>query len=283
VNEEVGCKGNFMFKILAVIFLLTFNASAEDLILHFLSVGHGDATFIEFPNGITMLVDGGNYDMGKRIGDYIGDLGYEKIDYLVLTHSHDDHIGGLLKVANQFEIGEVWICPYMEKTAYYRSLDSLFQTHRIKVRAICEGDRYDIGGVYLRGLHPPLGSSLERLRGANGASVVMRLSLNQTSVLLSADIDDETDEELTTLFGDSLKSTILKCPHHASPYSNSEKFLSAVSPEVAVVSVGPSIWGYPSEETFRRIKRICPRTYRTDIEGDIVITLNGEYYQVDIE
>jgi competence protein ComEC len=125
-------------------------------------------------------------------------------------------------------------------------------------------------------LHPPLGSSLEALRGDNGASVAIKLELGNTSVLLAADIDQDTDQDLVELFGEKLSSTVLKCPHHGSRSSNSEKFLETVSPQIAIVSTGPSEWGYPDSETIERIEQYAQEVYRTDMEGDIILSLDGE-------
>ena len=253
---------------------------AGDMTVHFISVGHGDAVFIELPDGSTMLVDGGMPEMGKRVTNYIEDMGYEAIDVVVLTHSHDDHAGGLIKVLSNFEIGELWLCPYLENTELVEEFERIKAVNRLAWKHLASSQRFNFADVKIEILNPPLGSNLERLRGPNGASVVMKLTYENSTLLLAADVDDKTDQELVELWGEKLKSTVLKCAHHGSSHSNSAKFLNMVSPKISVVSTGPSEWGYPDASTIARIEEYSDEFYRTDEAGDVVIELDGNTARV---
>lgn len=253
---------------------------AGDLTVHFISVGHGDAIFIELPDGSTMLVDGGSPEMGKRVTNYIEDMGYEAIDVVMLTHSHDDHIGGLIRVLNNFKIGELWLCPYLERTELVAGFEKIKAVNEIAWKQLASSQQFNFGDVRFEIFNPPLGSNLEELKGPNGASVVMKLTLGNTALLLAADIDDETDQKLVELWGEKLKATVLKCAHHGSSHSNSAKFLNQVSPQISVVSTGPSEWGYPDVSTMERIREYSGEVFRTDEDGDIVVELDGRTARV---
>jgi len=138
------------------------------------------------------------------------------------------------------------------------------------------GDRYEIDGVLLEIIHPPYGQLLKNLRGPNGASIVMKLDYGETSLLLTGDINKKIEEQLVSEFDDKLKSSILKCAHHASSAANTEKFLRVVAPAIAIVSTGPSKYNYPSDKTIARIKQNVDTVYRTDEDGTIVIILDGK-------
>lgn len=258
-------------------------ALAGELLVHIFSVGHGDAIFIEFPNGAVMLVDGGIPSEGERVVRVIEEMGYYYLDYVVWTHSHDDHVGGLIGAVEEFEIGEMWACPYHEDTLLYNDFASAVEGKGIAQRNVSRGDKFNIGKVEIEIFHPPLGKTLEELGGPNGSSVVMKLKYENTSILLTGDVDLKNDLELAELFDHRLHSTVLKCAHHGSGNSSSEAFLNAVSPRIGVVSTGPSKYSYPAPETMRRLEELIPQVYRTDLDGDILIILDGKNASIEVQ
>jgi competence protein ComEC len=255
--------------------------AADALTANILSVGHGDAIFVEFPSGSTMLVDGGNVSAGDSVVSYIKRSGCSKIDYLVLTHTHNDHIGGLLAVLDSFVVAKVWMSAYYEETPLYLEFKSRLEAGHIPVTIVARDDTFNIGDVAIVIYNPPAESTIQQLEGANGASIVMHLQYGNTSILLAADIDSDRDRDMVRLYGDRLRSTVLKCAHHGSDISNSEEFLKTVRPQIAVVSTGPSQYNYPSQATMERIETLVPRVYRTDRDGTIVITLDGKNATVE--
>jgi len=248
----------------------------EKLVVNVISVGHGDAIFIEFPNNKCMLVDGGLPSEGGTVVNYIRKLGYSSIDYLVTTHTHRDHLGGMLAVLDDFKVGEIWMSAYNEESPLFTDFMSNIEKAKLPVKQVCRGDAIAIGDVSATILNPPSGSSLEQLGGSNNASIVIRFEYGTTSMLLAADIENNIDRELAKLYGNRLKSTVLKCAHHGSEISSSQEFLTAVNPQIAIISTGADEYGYPSEKTLARIEKLVPKTYRTDLNGTIVVISDGE-------
>ena len=265
--------------LIILLVLISFSISvsqAGELVAHFLDVGHGDAIFLEFPDGATMLIDGGFPQYGSRVIEYIYNLGYTEIDVILWTHIHDDHIGGLPQVIETFDVGEIWGCPYYEETGLYKQLQSAIENKGLAQKPVSRGDVFQFGDVQVEILHPPLGEKIDRLGGPNGASVVMRLEYQNTSILFAADVDMQNDKKLAKIYGEKIKSTVLKVAHHGSDASSSKKFLRTVNPEIAVVSTGPSKYNYPSSKTIKRLKDEVPIVYRTDEVGYIIIVLDGQ-------
>ena len=258
-------------------------ANAKVLVVNVISVGHGDAILIGFPSGETMLVDGGRALAGDQVVDYITESGCTRIDYMVLTHSHDDHIGGLMTVVDNFKVGELWMSDYAELTPAYLDFASKVEKEAIPITRVASGDTFLIGGVTVAVLNPPRGSSILQLGGSNGASIVLRLEYGATSILLAGDIDSDRDRELAARYGDRLHSTALKCAHHGSDISSSAEFLNAVQPVVAIVSTGPSQYGYPSRKTMEWIERSVPHVYRTDQDGTIVVIMDRTEITVETQ
>jgi beta-lactamase superfamily II metal-dependent hydrolase len=253
-------------------------AAAEmgKLVVNVISVGHGDAIFIEFPNGASMLVDGGMTSQGDSLARFIKKLGYSDLDYVVVTHTHPDHLGGLLAVLDSLEVGALWMSTYHEDYPLYAAFTSKVESLDVPVTWVARNDTFKIGDVSILILNPAAGSSIEQLGGLNNASIVMRLEYGTTGILLAADIDSTRDRELVGLYGDRLQSRVLKCAHHGSEISSSAEFLTAVSPRIAILSTGTGEYGYPSDTTMARIEKLVPTVYRTDHDGTIIVTLDGK-------
>jgi competence protein ComEC len=251
--------------------------------VHFLDVGQGDAIFIQCPNGQQILVDGGPSPsvllshLGRRMPFWDHSL-----DLVVLTHPEEDHVGGLVDVLETYEVGLVLDSGQECTSATCDAWRSLIEEKGIPYRRAQAGMQLDLGqGVQLEVLHPPSQLITNTSSDMNNNSVVIRLQYGQFSVLLTGDTMAEA-ENTVLMSGRPLDSLVLKVPHHGGDTSLTEPFLEAVSPRVAVISVGAdNRFGHPSEVTLKKLEGIT--TYRTDHDGSVEVATDGVRYWVHTE
>jgi competence protein ComEC len=253
---------------------------SRTLKLTFLDVGQGDSILVEFPGRKKMLVDGGgvpddSFDIGENVvSPFLWRKGIKKIDYLVLTHAHPDHMNGLKAVARNFKISQYWEVFSPPQSASYEELRSNLQPSVIKKR-IFRGFRQQEGAVRIEAVHPPE----ERpyvLEASNDKSLVLRVSLGETAFLLAADIELGAEREICEK-NSAIPSQVLKSPHHGSKSSSSQEFLDLVRPRIVVVSVGRgNLFGVPNQEILERYEHIGARVLRTDEDGAVEIAASGE-------
>jgi len=251
----------------------------------FLDVGQGDSAVVNLPDGKVMLIDGGKYepDMGRAvIAPYLWSRGIRSIDYLVLTHPHPDHYGGLIYIIDNFRIGEVWLNGKGAGGA-----EKFFQEiveKNINFRILRRGDVLEAEKYTIRVFHPYDEFFADSERGdfsnENSGSLVLKYESGDVSVLFTGDIETEAEESLLPL-AKWLRSAIVKVPHHGGRTSSSSGFLEAVDPRVAVISLGKNNpYGHPHAETIEGLKAAGAEIYRTDIDGAVTITLNDYPFSV---
>jgi competence protein ComEC len=252
----------------------------EILRVSFIDVGQGDATLIEFPGGKTMLVDagsGGLFNIGKiAVTPYLYERQIGQIDYLVGTHPQMDHMGGLAYIVRKFKVGEVWTNGVTREIAFYREFSTLLHQKGLSPRQITGSDpSMEIDGCTVQFLNPPKGTEMNE-KTLNNQSIVLRLSCpalgkGGISFLLTGDIERKGEEALLER-GGPLKSTFLKVPHHGSHSSSGPTFISSVSPEVALFSVGShNSYRHPHPEVLAAYERSGIKVYRTDQDGALIV------------
>lgn len=259
----------------------------DRLAVTFLDVGQGDCAFIRTPSGHTMLVDGGG-----RAGDEEETTGMKlvepflrrrivnKIDVLVLTHPHDDHLRGLIPVVRDFRVGTVLDPGIAHGSEAYKRFLSFVEARRIPYRRAVRGQVIDFGdGVRAEVLHPP--NPLLATDDENDNSVVLRITFGSEALLLTGDAGADAESEIISS-GAVLTSNVLKVAHHGSSYSTSDRWLDAVRPEIAVISVGRNnSFGHPSHETLDRLTSRGIRLFRTDRCGAVTVTLRPRSHSVE--
>lgn len=251
-----------------------------------LDVGQGDSIFVSFPNGDTMLVDGGGLagsewvkgmrsapDVGEEVvSPYLWSRGIKRLDIVALTHAHEDHLGGLASVIENFHVGQLWI-GRDENTLEFRNL--LAEARRLGVAIVHKSEGEDLvwGAVHGKVLWPPMEDPADA--ASNDDSLAMRIEDGATSFLLTGDIQ-AAEERKILAEGVPLASDFLKVPHHGSKTSSTEPFLEAVRPRFAAVSVGAgNAYGHPSESVVERYADDGVRLMRTDRDGAITATSDG--------
>ena len=215
-----------------------------DQIPHDLSDGYGDSTYIEFPNGQNMLIDVSTELGGDAVLKSLLAMGVEQIDYFVASHLHKDHTGGFGRLAERIAVKEIILSGYGYKSIEAdKAFPQIADERGIPVRQVRMGDEFHVGDVCLQVLFPPRGipevspelSYVEQEINSNVYSMVLRMTYKGFSALFAGDIYEETEKQLILTYGDSLRSTLLKVPHHGNDTSSGQAFLDAVKPQLAVM------------------------------------------------
>ena len=244
---------------------------ATNLKVYFIDVGQGDCILIEDGTS-AMLIDAGNPENGPDIVSYIKKLGISKLDFVIATHPHADHIGGMADVINAFDIGRI-IMPKVEHTT--RTFENLLLTIRnkgLKITAPVPGTEYRLGNTSFTILAPNSSS----YKNLNDYSVVVRLTYGSTSFLFTGDAEQTSEKEILAK-GYNIKSDVLKVGHHGSKTSTTTRFLDAVSPRYAVICVGANNqYGHPAPETLSKLAERGIKVYRIDEAGTIIATSDGK-------
>ncbi|MDO9491594.1 ComEC/Rec2 family competence protein [Acetobacterium sp.] len=244
--------------------------SPEDsLAVHFLDVGQGDAVLL-VDNNETMLIDSGNPEYGHEIIDYLADLGITQLDYVVATHNHNDHAGGLTDVVANLDVGNLYLTD-SEETKASKNLIAAAASKNIPISTPSPGTAMAFGGSVINFLGP-----LNVHEDVNDDSLVMKVTHGSHRFLLTGDMEEVAEKELLAANLD-LAADVLKVGHHGSYSSTGYLFLRTVNPRYAVISCGVNNdYGHPHEETLSRLNDAGSTIFRTDLLGTIIATSEGD-------
>jgi len=242
----------------------------EFLKIYFFDVGQADCTLI-INNHKTMLIDAGNNEDGKLLANYIKDLGIDTIDYLVGTHAHEDHIGGLDNIIDSFNIGTIYMPYTTEKTTTTKTfedvLDSIIEKD-LSITSVETGDKFTVGSANCEIMHVNNSEPTD----ANEQSICIRMEFGEESYLFMGDATENNEKTRTWP-----KTTVLKVGHHGSSTSTSKKFLEQVSPGISIISVGEdNSYNHPNKALLTRLENINTNIYRTDELGTILLISDGK-------
>lgn len=253
------------------------SSNSGKLVSHYIDVGQGDSEFIELPDGTTMLIDAGTADYGETVVDYIKDLGYKKIDYLIGTHPHADHIGGMQKVVKSFDIGSVYMPKASTNTKTYENLLTEIKNKGLKIKTAKAGVSIISENDLKVDILAPNSSKYDEL---NNYSAVVKITYKNNKFLYTGDAEKLSEDEIKA----DVSADVIKVGHHGSTSSSSKNFVKNVSPKYAVICVGKdNTYGHPKDSIIKRWENIGAKILRTDEDGSITITSDGKNISVNTE
>lgn len=260
------------------------------IIIKMLDVGQGDAILIQTAEQ-TVLIDTSDVDERDKLRAQLAKAGVKKIDKVILTHPHADHIGGMAVLLGEgYEIGAIYDNGMPSTSKLYIDYRKQAKAKGIPHQALKAGDVLDFGGGAQFKVLSPEESLVQKgqqkgyKHDPNNESVVGRLTFGKFSMLFTGDAEKEAEGAIAAQFGSELKSQVLKAPHHGSKTSSSAAYLRLVQPEVCVISCGAgNDYGHPHKETLKKYQALHAKVFETDKNGTITITSDGKGYDVKEE
>ncbi len=243
----------------------------EDLSIDFIDVGQADSILVRNQDKV-MLIDAGTNEAGETVVNYLKNLGITKIDYLIGTHPHEDHIGGLDDVINNFDIGQIYMPKIETTTKTFEDVLDAIENKNLTITASNKGDKIELGQAVGEFMTEPI---LDK-DNLNVSSLVLRLEFGNTSYLFMGDAEEENEETIRWP-----KTDVLKVGHHGSSTSSSESFLEQVEPQYAIIMAGKdNSYGLPTQETIDKLNNRGSEIYRTDEDGTIQMTSDGNTIEI---
>ena len=253
------------------------NTNNDLLKVHYLDVGQGDSIFIELPNNETMLIDAAESYQSEKIINYLKNLNYQKIDYVIGTHPHTDHIGGLKDIINTFEIGKIYMPKVVSTTKTYESLLMAIKDKNLKINTAKAGTSImDTDDLKINILAPNNSTYTE----LNNYSVVTKITYGTTKFLFMGDAEKLSENEIK----ENVTADVIKIGHHGSNTSSSIDFIKKVNAKYGIISVGlNNKYNLPKEETITNWKNSGTKIYLTSINGTITAISDGTNIKIESE
>ena len=252
-----------------------FYESVDNLKVYFLDVGQADSILIE-SNNEYMLIDAGNNEDGVGLVKYFNKNGITNFKYIVGTHPHEDHIGGLDDVINNFKIDTIFMPDVITTTKTFVDVLDAIESNKMTYKVPKIGDDFKLGDASLKVLY--VGNDEGDL---NNTSIVLRLDYKDVCFMFTGDSEARSENIIMDSSAD-IDCDVLKIGHHGSKYSTTDKFLNKVNPRYAVISVGENNkYNHPEDVVINKLNKKNIEIYRTDIDGTIIFSSNGEYFTID--
>lgn len=262
-----------LLLVIIIAFSLGSAALAEPLSsgfeVHFINVGQGDSSLI-LCDGHAMLIDGGEKENSDLLYSYLKEHGVKVLDYIVCSHPHKDHVGGLAGALNYAE-AKAALCPVKKyDSKSFDNFKKYLKKQDVRITVPEAGDVFSLGSAVCTVLGP-----VKAAKGNNN-SLVIRIEYGDTSFLFSGDAESEEEHDILAS-GRTLKSTVLKVGHHGSKDATSNQYLYEVDPQYAVISAGDdNSSDHPNEKTLSRLREADVTVYRTDVNGTVICRSDGK-------
>ncbi len=281
--------------LIVAIFPFSAKWAAGKLEVTILDVGQGDSLLVVSPRGRTMLIDGGGAFVGfpgheehngidpgeEAVSPYLWSRGFQKLDVVALTHAHQDHLGGLTAILDNFHVESLWIGREVSSMALAK-LEDLAREKKIPILHELRGQKFSWDGAEGEFLWPEIAAGEVAPSAKNNDSLVLRLKYGNRSMMLPGDAEKQAERQiLAENSEDQLRADVLKIAHHGSKNSTTEEFLAAVHPRLAVISAGEdNPYGHPSPELLERLEKAGVRILRTDQNGAVHVLTDGERLEI---
>lgn len=253
------------------------NTNNDLLKVHYLDVGQGDSIFIELPNNETMLIDAAESYQSENIINYLKNLNYQKIDYVIGTHPHTDHIGGLKDIINTFEIGKIYMPKVVSTTKTYENLLMAIKEKNLKINTAKAGTSIIDTNALKINILAPNNSTYTEL---NNYSVVTKITYGTTKFLFMGDAEKLSENEIK----ENVSADVIKIGHHGSNTSSSINFIKKVNAKYGIISVGlNNKYNLPKEETITNWENSGTKIYLTSINGTITAISDGTNIKIESE
>lgn len=244
----------------------------ENFSVSFIDVGQADSVLIRNGN-YNMLIDAGNNEDGEKLVNYFKSLGIEEFTYVFATHPHEDHIGGMDDIINNFKIDNYYMSNKLSTTKTFMDVLDALDGRNLKYTVPNKGDTLKLGDANIKVIYPGDDKS-----NINDSSIVLKITYGKNSFLLTGDATSNVERKI---YNEDIKSDVLKVAHHGSSYSSTDVFLDRVKPYYAVISVGKNnIYNHPSNKTLEKLNKRNIKVYRTDLDGTIVFISDGDNLSV---
>lgn len=248
------------------------NSDPHVMLVHYIDVGQGDSILIQV-NNKNLLIDSGPKSDEKKLFSYLSSLYLYKLDYVIATHPHDDHIGNMAEVIKKYDVLKFYAPKVQSSTKTFEQMIDALKSKGLKINVIKKDtNSIDLGENTKISVFSPAKDSYEDL---NNYSPVIKIEYGSTSFLFTGDAQADVEKDILAN-NEDIKADVLKIGHHGSSTSTSEGFLAKVNPSISVISVGKdNIYNHPSENTIKNLKKRNIITYRTDIDGTILLSSDG--------
>ncbi len=250
--------------------------------LHMIDVGQGQSVFLRDPGGQCALIDAGDRDDGERVSDYLRNQGVDKLDLLIATHAHADHIGGMAQVVKDIAAEKI-VMTYLPAdmqptTRSYVLLLEAIKDRGEKITPASPGEQYSLGDALLTIVGP-----VQEYEDLNNTSVVSRITYGDRAFIVPGDAEIESEADILKA-GRDLRADVLIAGHHGSSTASSMDFLREVRPTYMGISCGlDNSYGHPHRETLEKIAELGLTALRTDLQGTVIFYTDGENIRVSTE
>lgn len=248
--------------------------------ISYLDVGQGDSIYIKV-NDFDILIDAGPRSDVNKLMKQLGEKNIDDFEIVIATHPHEDHIGGMTKVFEKYKVENFYMPKITHNTKTFENMIKEVSNKGLKPKVIKEGTTIELGEGAKIDVYSPIKDSYDNL---NNYSPIMKLTFGNNKFIFTGDAEIEVEKDVLSKYLDRLKGDVIKFGHHGSSTSSSTEFIKAISPKYGIISCGvDNSYGHPHKETVRLIKEQNIKAYRTDTQGQITLTSDGNNINIKTE